>query len=380
VSRIPDALVVGAGPAGCVAAIVLARAGLQVLMVDRARFPRHKLCGDTVNPGALAVLRQMGLDAAESGLAISGMVVTGPGGVQVDAVYPRNFTGRSLPRHDLDYALVRAAERAGVEIEEDVVVERPLVDQARGAVSGVILRRKRGCPADVHARIVIAADGRESRLARYLSLARYAVEPRRWAVGSYFANVAGLTAKGEMHIRADRYIGVAPLPGGLANACVVTANRLRLREPYALLADSLKNEPELADRFRSAEMVARPVVLGPLAVECVAPGMPGLLLAGDAAGFIDPMTGDGLRFALRGAQLAAAEALRTLETGDFSSFGRLAAARRIEFSGKWRFNRALRRLVGSADGVRLAGFATRVSSWPVSRIISYAGDVALAAS
>jgi geranylgeranyl reductase family protein len=380
VSPIPDAVVVGAGPAGCVAAIVLARAGVQVLMVDRARFPRHKLCGDTVNPGALAILRQMGLDAAESGLPISGMIVTGPGGARVDADYRRNFTGRSLTRHDLDHALVKAAERAGVEIEEEVVVERPLLDQARRAVSGVVMRSKRGRLAEVHARLVIAADGRESRLARSLSLARYAVEPRRWAVGSYFANVAGLTSKGEMHIRADRYIGVAPLPGGLANACVVTASRLCLREPYALLNDSLKNEPALADRFQSAEMVARPVILGPLAVECAAPGMPGLLLAGDAAGFIDPMTGDGLRFALRGAELAAAEALRMLETGDSASVRRLAAARRNEFSAKWRFNRALRRLVGSADGLRLAGLATRVSSWPVSRIISYAGDVALAAS
>ncbi len=106
--------------------------------------------------------------------------------------------------------------------------------------------------------------------------------------------------------------------------------------------------------------------------------MPGLLLAGDAGGFIDPMTGDGLRFALRGGELAAQYALRALETGDLSVHEELAAVRRREFSAKWRFNRALRGLAGSADAVRLAGLATRMSSWPLSRIIRYAGDVTAA--
>jgi flavin-dependent dehydrogenase len=230
----------------------------------------------------------------------------------------------------------------------------------------------------VSARVVIAADGRESRLARGVSLARHPERPRRWAVGAYFANVSGMTDRGEMHVRSGHYIGVAPLPGGLTNACVVTDDRARLREPSRLLAESLRNEPELADRFASADMVTRPVVLGPLAVECAAPGMPGMLLAGDAAGFIDPMTGDGLRFALRGAELAAVEALRALETADLLGHVRLAVARRREFAAKWRFNRTVRQLAGSADAVRLASYATRVSSWPISRIIRYAGDLSAA--
>jgi flavin-dependent dehydrogenase len=178
---------------------------------------------------------------------------------------------------------------------------------------------------------VIAADGRESRLARSVALAGYPERPRRRPVGAYFADVLGMSDHGEMHVRPGQYIGVAPLPDGLSNACVVTDDRARLRDPDRLLASTLRDEPELADRFRLARMVTRPVVLGPLAVKCVAPGMPGLLLAGDAAGFIDPMTGDGLRFALRGAELAAAEALRALETGDLNVHIQLAAARRREF-------------------------------------------------
>src|SRR5262245_52212958 len=95
-----DVIVTGAGPAGCVAAIVLARAGARVLLIDRARFPRDKLCGDTVNPGALTVLRRLELDAAEPGLRITGMIVTGPGGVRVDGRYPGGVTGRSILRRD----------------------------------------------------------------------------------------------------------------------------------------------------------------------------------------------------------------------------------------------------------------------------------------
>jgi flavin-dependent dehydrogenase len=223
--------------------------------------------------------------------------------------------------------------------------------------------------------MVIGADGRESRVARSVSLARHPADPRRWAAGAYFENVARLRDVGEMHVRAGHYVGVAPVPGGLANACVVTADRGRLRDAAALIASVVAREPQLADRFRSARMIARPVVLGPLAVDCAAAGMPGLLLAGDAAGFVDPMTGDGLRFALRGAELAAIAALGVLERGDPDAHVRLDAARRREFSGKWRFNRVLRGLAGSAPALRAAASATRLSAWPVSRVIEYAGDV-----
>jgi menaquinone-9 beta-reductase len=369
-----DVLIAGAGPAGCVAAIVLARAGARVRLIDRATFPREKLCGDSLNPGALAVLRRLDLDAADAGQPMRGMLVTGPGGVSVDARYPGDVIGRTIARRELDFKLLQSAAGSGVEIEERVLVESALLDDARRRVIGLVVRAGR-VARPVRARVVIGADGRASRLARGLGLARHPARPRRWAVGAYFENVCGSGERGEMHIRQDRYIGVAPLPGGLTNACVVSADRLRLGDPLRLLTDSIRNERELADRFAAARMVTPPVVLGPLAVECATPGMPGLLLAGDAAGFIDPMTGDGLRFALRGAELTAIEALRALETGERLAHVRLAAARRREFAAKWRFNRALRRLVGSACGVRVAACASRASSWPVSRIIRYAGDL-----
>src|SRR4051794_34984873 len=119
-----DVIVVGGGPAGCVAAIVLARAGLRVRLLDRATFPREKLCGDTLNPGALAALARLGLRPADGGLPIRGMLVTGPGGVRANGWYPAGVIGRAIRRLHLDQRLMQSAGDAGVTIVQGVRVER----------------------------------------------------------------------------------------------------------------------------------------------------------------------------------------------------------------------------------------------------------------
>src|SRR5262245_14676984 len=110
-----DVLIVGAGPAGTVAAIVLARAGARVRLVDRADFPRDKLCGDTINPGALARLRALGVgDAVDArGLRVDGMLVTGERGAAIQGAYPRGLYGRAILRRDLDWLLPEQAMRHG---------------------------------------------------------------------------------------------------------------------------------------------------------------------------------------------------------------------------------------------------------------------------
>jgi flavin-dependent dehydrogenase len=118
-------------------------------------------------------------------------------------------------------------------------------------------------------------------------------------------------------------------------------------------------------------------VLGPLAVDTHGSGWPGLLLAGDAAGFVDPMTGDGLRFAIRGGMLAADAAMREIATGA-AQHRALDRMRRREFAGKWRVNRALRALVGSPSGVALAARVARYWDLPIRSLVAIAGDVALA--
>jgi len=372
-----DVLISGAGPAGAIAALVLARRGVRVTLVDRARFPREKLCGDTINPGALSILRRLGLERlTEGALPVRGMIVTGHG-VTVTGEYEDGLQGVAISRRVFDERLVAAAAAAGAQVEEGVLVRGPVVETTTGAVLGLQLVTPSGTLERRASRLAIAADGRASRVARAAGLVRTHAGPRRWAVGAIFEGVTGLTEFGEMHVRAGRYIGIAPLPGGFANSCVVTADRKALLDRDLLVA-SIRQQPEIAPRFKGARMVSAITVLGPLAVETKSAGTTGLLLAGDAAGFIDPMTGDGLRFAFRGGELAAEEALCVMNEGWNGAHLRLGAARQREFRAKWRFNRSLRALAGSPRAVRAAGLFASLSPSALRHVIGYAGDAGLA--
>jgi flavin-dependent dehydrogenase len=182
-----------------------------------------------------------------------------------------------------------------------------------------------------------------------------------------------------MHVRRGAYIGVAAVPGGLTNACLVlpeVAARAVMRNPEAALDDRLRSDPQLSRRFATARRVTKATVLGPLAVETTGAGLPGLLLAGDAAGFIDPMTGDGLRIAMRGGELAAAAALTALGARDRTSDPwQLAAQRRLELGAKLRVNRALRALVGVPAGVSAAAVIGTAMPSLLQLLIGYSGDV-----
>ena len=373
-----DVIVCGAGPAGAVAATVLARRGVRVLMLDRARFPRPKLCGDTINPGALALLRRLALsDAIESSaLKLDGMMVTGEHGVRVRAAYGPGVHALSIVRHVLDAALVKAATDAGARFEEGVLVRGTLVDETTPPrVRGIVMAGRDGRDIRVPAPFVIAADGRRSSLAVPLGLTRQPKRPRRWAIGGYFAGVEGLEPFGEMHVRRGRYIGVAPVPGAITNVCLVVPEPRNLDDPGALLEDAVSRDAALRERFSNAALISRPSVLGPLAVDALDAGMDGLLLAGDAAGFIDPMTGDGLRFAFRGGELAAQAVLATMDEKITQPHVALRQERQREFAAKWRFNRVLRRLVSVAATVEIAGLISFAAPALLRKTIRFAGDV-----
>jgi flavin-dependent dehydrogenase len=375
---IDDVAIAGAGPAGALAAIILARAGLRVRLFDRATFPRPKLCGDTPNPGAVAVL-QRHVDVApllSQSDPIDGMVVTGPGGVAIRATYGRGLNGRAITRAAFDHWLITHAIAAGATLEENAVIKDAVI--AGDRVAGVVVAR--GERSIAHpSRLVIAADGRRSTLAVNRRLSAQPRRPRRWAIGAYFSDVGERTRLGEMHVRSGHYIGVAPLPDGLTNACLVIPHHqgdAPIGDPLSLLRSHLDRDPDLRARFQDAKPAAPPAVLGPMAVDARAAGEPGLLLAGDAAGFIDPMTGDGLRFALAGAELAATTALDVVagRTPIERAHLELAAKRRAAFTNKWRFNRTLRSLVASPRGVSAAAAFATVAPSLFEGIIRYAGD------
>ena len=376
-----DVIIAGAGPAGAVTAAILARSGMRVLLLDRARFPRDKLCGDTINPGTLALLRRHGLTSRleSRALRIDGMLLTGEGDVSVRAEYGGGRYGWALQRRDLDAALVAEACAAGVRFEERTLVRRAILDSEGGTrrVRGVVIATQTAGDLRVPAPLVIAADGRRSALAFGLGLARHPARPRRWAVGAYFDEVDGLSSVGEMHVRRGHYIGIAPLPSALANVCLVTSIRDGFNDPSALLRACVARDGRLAPRFERARLVTRPAVIGPLAVDCLRADVAGLLLAGDAAGFIDPMTGDGLRFAVEGAVLAARAALRAFRRPAEQPHVALARMRTRAFRAKWRFNRCLRTLVSSDAALRLAGSTASVAPSVLRHAVNVAGDVRL---
>src|SRR3954467_3076263 len=161
-----DALIVGAGPAGSVAATLLARSGARVRIVDRAVFPRDKLCGDTVNPGTIAILKRLGMASSldTCGLPIDGMRVSGNNGVVVEGRYPDGMTGRALLRRDFDWMLLQDAVAAGAQFEPGVAGKHAIVD--RGRIAGVRIG-----DGEMRATVTIAADGRRSSLAFELGLA-----------------------------------------------------------------------------------------------------------------------------------------------------------------------------------------------------------------
>jgi flavin-dependent dehydrogenase len=180
-----------------------------------------------------------------------------------------------------------------------------------------------------------------------------------------------------MHIRPAAYLGIAPLRGGLANVCAVTGPRPEGRRPEDIVRHAIARDPAIAARFERATFVSPVSVLGPLAVETTAPGVDGMLLSGDAAGFVDPMTGDGLHLAIRGSILAVHEIQRVLEAGVFDgAVARLAASRRRAFGRKIRFNRLMRALVEERWAIRVAEGAASVAPGVIRQAVRYAGDAA----
>jgi menaquinone-9 beta-reductase len=382
-TRRDDVVIAGAGPAGALSACLLARRGARVTLVDRSRFPRVKLCGDTLNPGALALLaRHFDLGPLRrQGCAIDGMLLTGPGEVCVRGEYGAGVQGLGITRDRLDAWMLEQAVAAGATFVDETAVTGP-EREADGTVRGVRARLGSGITTGFTARITLGADGRRSRLGQACGLTRTPTHPRRWAIGAYFDEVDGLSTLGEMHIRNGHYLGVAPTRNGWANACLVQphgTDRGAWRDPGTMLMSRLQGDPVLGPRFRRARLATPPIVLGPLAVDTPEPGCPGLLLVGDASGFIDPMTGDGIHLALQSAELAVSVAGDVLDGSLATSDAYHVFAGQVHrrLGRKRSFNRSLRALVGSPNAVRASAFGARV--WPAAfhAAIRYAGDAPL---
>ena len=343
-----DVLVVGGGPAGAAAAIFLRARGHDVLLVDEARFPRDKVCGEGVSPEAWRLLAEMGADGDVRALRphpLRGMTLTSPDGTSFSGAYrgPRE-AGFAVRRLALDACLLQVARRSGVEVHEGVRATSLIREGAR--VAGVVTANGAG-EVPVRARLVVAADGRRSMVARQLGLLREHRRLRKFAVRGYWSGVEGLAEQGEMHVAAGGYCGIAPLGPAEANVAFVI-DRAEMQPSGGDLEGfyraTLSRWPRIAERLARARLLEPPRAVGPLALEARRVSVPGAALVGDAAGFYDPFTGEGVTLALRGAEILAGVADRVLRGGDASleEYDRLRAEATRD---KFRLNRLLQRVV-----------------------------------
>lgn len=378
-------VVVGGGPAGSSAAYFMARAGLDVVLLDRARFPRDKPCSEYMSPQASRILEEMGaLSAVESSGAaqLTGMRVHAPNGATIHGEFLADHgyrgyrdLGLAVRRTVLDAILVERAREAGAHVMEGVRVTDVLRD-ASGRVTGV----KTNCglrdytadsglncglrtnddependgPNNLFADMIIGADGLRSVVGRRLGLIRSSRWPRRIALVTHYRNVRGVHRFGEMHVDRGGYLGIADVGNGLTNVAVVVpvsraaeiaADRTEFFESW------IAERPAIAELFTAAERVDPVRATGPFASAARRAWTPGAALVGDAADFFDPFTGEGIYTALRGGELLAGHVVQSMKdrragapsAGD-AAIRAYDAARRADFSGKWR----VERLVGAA--------------------------------
>ena len=309
-------LVVGGGPAGSATATLLARQGHSVTLLDKRRFPRDKACAEYITPGAVDALGRLGAlplpERADATWPLGIRLITPK--VSLRLHYPDGTprTALAIRREVLDTLLLEQAAKAGVDVREGIKVVSPLVE--RGRVVGVRALEGRN-ERRFSARVVVGADGAKSVLARSLGLSRPARWPRRLGLVAHYAAGRVSPEYAEMHVGSDSYCGLAAVGDDLAVVgLVVSMSGKRTGEnAQGLFARETARLPGVASALRGAVQLGPLRGVGPLANRVHRPAGPGFVLVGDAAGFLDPFTGEGIYRALRGAELAAEAVGRSLQ-------------------------------------------------------------------
>jgi geranylgeranyl reductase family protein len=371
-----DVIVVGAGPGGSAAAYHMARHGLRVLLLEKAEFPREKVCGDGLTPRATRQLIRMGIDTSEKAgwLQNKGLRVIG-GGVRLELDWPElaSFPNYGLvrTRYDFDDLLARRAAEAGARLRTGVRVTAPILNDDDRVIG---VRAQDGAePVEFRAPLVVAADGVSGKLPLALGLAKRDDRPIGVAVRRYFrspvrADDDYLESWLELRSAQDHarllpgYGWIFGLGDGRVNVGLGILNSSSAfgRTNYrAMLDDWLGTTP--VEWGMRDEANADGPVLGaalPMGFNRVPHYTRGVMLVGDSGGMVNPMNGEGIAYAMESGELAAEVAVQALARpagpGREHALQAYPAELKERFGGYYRLGGVFVKLIGNPQIMRIA--------------------------
>lgn len=319
-----DVIIVGAGPAGAMLALEVARGGRRVLLIDAAEFPREKVCGEGMMPQGVQILKSRGLvsDSLAQGCRFFGIRYSVPGKVKASAYFPSSDAlpnyGVAMRRLRLDQALLDHCRKVPqIEVRLGVFVKR-------------LWWGKNGAPTvagrnfEASADFVVGADGAHSVIRSLANLDGNLTGQTRWAVRGHFNHKPRSMERAQVEVLLvkHRELYLTPLSTS-STGVIMTLDGQQLPSIQGGVKEALLDTLRLSgDHFcrelSQSELISRVSATGPLGAPAKSSFAPRLLLVGDAAGALDPITGEGLSISLKSSALAAETILGAFEKDDFS--------------------------------------------------------------
>ncbi len=351
-----DVIVIGGGPAGSASALFLARAGYKVALLDQARFPKDKVCGEFISPAADAILENLGvLSAIEalSPLRLKGVAISSyeKSGFVVD--YPplpgttSPMTSLSLPRMVFDRLLIEKVGQAGVAVKEGHKVTDFIVEEGR--VVGVRGRDDSKTAFEFRASVVVDAGGRNGVSLRRFDLKKKSRGSSKIALAAHWTTDQPLQKYCTMHISHPGYTGIAPTGENQANVVLVVDKKSLQGENdlHEFYVRTVLQNPLRRNLLGQAQVTEQARSVDSLGFSVCPPTVGGLVLVGDASGFIDPFTGEGIYLSLRSAEIAGEVIDACFKRNDFSKDALAVYERRRkkEFHKKFLLSKILQFLI-----------------------------------
>jgi geranylgeranyl reductase family protein len=324
-----DVIIIGAGPSGSSCASFLSKYGRKVLLLDRATFPREKVCGDGISGRSVAVLHELGILDKFKNVEhedMFGVTFSSPNGTVVPvsskgkSSTPPGFVCRRQVFDNVVFQNAKSVTTKTIEgfIANDLILENDYVVGVKGTMPD-------GNATEFRAKVVVGADGAAGITARKLNAVNSDPDHQCSGIRCYYEGVEGMTETIELHFVKEAipgYFWIFPLPGKRANVGMgmmvrdIKKTKVNLQK---VMFDIIANNPTFKGRFAKAKRVT-PVKswLLPYATKKVKRAGNGYILIGDAATLIDPFTGEGIGNALTSGKIAAKTVHEALESGDLS--------------------------------------------------------------